>query len=180
MNNEELLQKILELEERIKVLENKEPQTRDRKENKVEWLNKNKEGKKFKEFYQELEIVEDDITYLFNNNFTNTICYILVKNIRCNDNNILWCFKDSKTMYLYNQSWKKMDINDINEVCLYLNTQLFNKLFLWANSNKNNIFDIKKNDSEILAINAKKLSDSKIYYSDFRKYMYDNISRNLD
>ena len=168
MNNEELLQKILELEERIKVLENKEPQTRDRKENKVEWLNKNKEGKKFKEFYQELEIVEDDITYL------------LVKNIRCSDNNILWCFKDSKTMYLYNQSWKKMDINDINEVCLYLNTQLFNKLFLWANSNKNNIFDIKKNDSEILAINAKKLSDSKIYYTDFRKYMYENISRNLD
>ena len=52
MNNEELLQKILELEERIKVLENKEPQIRDRKENKVEWLNKNKEGKKFKEFYK--------------------------------------------------------------------------------------------------------------------------------
>ena len=182
MNNEQLLEKILQLEERIKVLENQDRTTlkKDKKENKLDWLNNNKNGIKFKEFYQSIEINEEDIDYLFHHNFTDTISYILIKYIRQSDKIIIWCFKESKSIYIFNQSWKKMDTNDINDVCYYFNTQLFNKLFVWANSHKNNIFNEKKKDSEILAINAKKLSDSKIYYTDFRKDIYNNLSRLID
>ena len=100
MNNEQLLQKILELETRIKVLENRELVIKDKTGNKLDWLNKNKEGKKFKEFYHSLKIDQDDIDYLFDNNFTNTISYILVKHIRQSDDIIVWGFETSKTIYI--------------------------------------------------------------------------------
>lgn len=63
-------------------------------------------------------------------------------------------------------------MNDINDVFYNLNTKLLHKLLLWANTHKDNILNSKKNVSELLAINAKKLTDTKIYYTDFRKYIY--------
>ena len=35
---------------------------------------------------------------------------------------------------------------------------------------------VKKKDSELLAMNAKKLSDAKIYYTDFRKYIHNALT----
>jgi len=173
MDNKELLQKVLELEKRIKQLENQEYKTTS-KEKKESWLNDNIEGIKFKDYYGTIEITDEDIDYLSTDNFTNTICYILMNHVNRSDSDkkAIWCFNDSKTIYIYNQSWKKLDINDINDLFYHLNTQLLHKLFLWANTNKDNIYNSQKKDSELLAINAKKLSDAKIYYTDFRKYIH--------
>ena len=72
MNNEELLQKVLQLEERIKVLEMRENKHTS-KEKKEDWLNNHIDGIKFKDFYGMIKITDEDIDYLFTENFTNTI-----------------------------------------------------------------------------------------------------------
>lgn len=177
MNTEELLQKVLQLEERIKVLEMRENKHTS-KEKKEDWLNNHIDGIKFKDFYVTIQITDEDIDYLSTENFTNTICHILVNHITRSDSDqhAIWCFNDSKTIYIYNQSWKKLDINDINDLFYHLNTKLLHKLFVWANTHKDAIYNSKKKDSELLAMNAKKLSDAKIYYTDFRKYIHNALT----
>lgn len=156
----ELTSKCIRLEEKVDEL-NKWVIRKKKKINILDWLNSNKVPYcDFKKFTDNIELIESDIDFLFNNSFNETINEIFsrILHIMNENNNIapLFCVSQkTNIIYIYSKnindnskelSWKELHKDDFVWFLNQMFTKIFNAFLKWGQKYKN----IEDNSSCIL------------------------------
>lgn len=133
----ELTNKCIKLEEKVEEF-NKWVVKKKKKINILEWLNTNrKPAYEFEKIIENIDVIESEIDFLFNNSFNDTLSQILLRNFHIiNENKLIipmFCVSQkSSCIYIYNKnvednelSWKELS----KEKLVWFLNQMFTKIY---------------------------------------------------
>jgi len=188
---QELAHKQVKLEEQIKKL-----QTKQRKINIIEWLNKNKVPEiSFQEWMNNISMNNEFIEYLFENSIVDTINHILYTEI-FKDNTYLQntqtqppifsAVQKANMLYMYHDSekkWQKMSLEEFVILLKTIDKKLFKAMCDWQKENmtkmqKDDYLEIKFNKGMIKLTGVSYNSESQIV-SKIRTSMYNKIKEDM-
>jgi hypothetical protein len=150
---QELAKKNTVLERKIEEL-NKWVDRKKNKINLIEWLNDNIIPKvNLREWFDPIEISDDDIMILMNDNVAAIFIHLLKKNAEKGQNPIICFNHKTSNLYVYKNSdekWQKLSINELSYWLREIHHKILITFEKWYNKN---IDKINKSDSQQIAYN---------------------------
>jgi REP element-mobilizing transposase RayT len=112
----------------------------------------------FDDFIKSICILRNYIHYLIENNFSDSICYIIIQLIESNNTNCIQCFEEKKdTLYIFNNGWSILNGTLLKNLITSIKQKIYIEFKTYVDENKDKLYE--ETFSSIYADTMKKIMD---------------------
>ena len=112
----------------------------------------------FDDFIKSICILRNYIHYIIENNFSDSICYIIIQLIESNNTSCIQCFEEKKdTLYIFNNGWSILNGTLLKNLITSIKQKIYIEFKTYVDENKDKLYE--ETFSSIYADTMKKIMD---------------------